>query len=276
MKMVVDVNFLQDEKLTGYFRENRESKVVLNDYASMEMHKGNTLKSIFPSMKILSKFPKRVVVLRGTREIAPMLLDAKSIASCMVDREQTKGFREYCHLLRLGRAGDPAIVEQLLERGKNASQHIDGTMLDAVGDFRTWVTKLEESYSLDLLSTLRSGEALTVDMHDRLIKDVMSVAGLMFDRHPRIKSLPEISRLPDHFVFRYSICVYWLCVHWIADRGGAGNIRKADAKKLRNDLVDVSYVTYATYFDGLLTNDKQMRKLYEVVCFVLKEGFGVH
>lgn len=33
-------------------------------------------------------------------------------------------------------------------------------------------------------------------------------------------------------------------------------------EKVRNDLIDANFATFATYFDGILTNDKKLFGLY--------------
>ena len=39
---------------------------------------------------------------------------------------------------------------------------------------------------------------------------------------------------------------------------------------MRNDIIDIHFVSYATFFDGLLSNGKKMKKIYSNVLFLLK------
>jgi len=41
--------------------------------------------------------------------------------------------------------------------------------------------------------------------------------------------------------------------------GGVGGVKP---ERLRNDVVDLSYVTYATFFDGLLSKDAKALDVY--------------
>ena len=43
--------------------------------------------------------------------------------------------------------------------------------------------------------------------------------------------------------------------------------------RLRNDLVDIGYVAYATLFDGLLSNDRKLLDIYEEATFFLQRVF---
>jgi hypothetical protein len=61
------------------------------------------------------------------------------------------------------------------------------------------------------------------------------------------------------------VCAFVWSLDWIG-QGGADNVR---ADKLRNDLVDVIFATYATYFDGLLTKDQKALRIYERAKFIV-------
>lgn len=58
-------------------------------------------------------------------------------------------------------------------------------------------------------------------------------------------------------------------LHWIA----AGGAKDRKLEKFRNDLVDIAFVAFATCFDGLLTNDKLAKEIYDKAMFLLKNGF---
>ena len=39
--------------------------------------------------------------------------------------------------------------------------------------------------------------------------------------------------------------------------------------RLRNDLIDVIFATYATYFDGLMSRDDKAQRVYNHAAFIL-------
>jgi hypothetical protein len=79
-----------------------------------------------------------------------------------------------------------------------------------------------------------------------------------FKQHPSVVGLPKLPEARDTFTFRYAICGYAWVLKRIED-GGAG---KTKPEKLRNDVIDVNFAAYATYFDGLLTADKRAAEIY--------------
>ena len=89
---------------------------------------------------------------------------------------------------------------------------------------------------------------------------------MLFETHPDIPSLPKFEALKDSYIFRYTVSAYLLGLRWIMD-GGLDNV---SLDRFRNDMVDMSYVTYSTYFDGLLSCDKKANKLYQDTSAFLK------
>lgn len=43
--------------------------------------------------------------------------------------------------------------------------------------------------------------------------------------------------------------------------------------QMRNDLIDVSFAAYATYFDGILTNDEKAKFIYSDAAWMIKNVF---
>ena len=46
--------------------------------------------------------------------------------------------------------------------------------------------------------------------------------------------------------------------------------KSVKAEKIVNDLVDVNFATFATYFDGLLSMDEKPLRIYQRAAFVLE------
>jgi hypothetical protein len=59
-------------------------------------------------------------------------------------------------------------------------------------------------------------------------------------------------------------------VLWLLDWISMGGPKGVKAEKIRNDIVDVSFATFATYFDGLLSMDEKARRIYQQAAIVLE------
>ena len=77
--------------------------------------------------------------------------------------------------------------------------------------------------------------------------------------------LPRAKELPNTFIFRYSVCIHLLLIRWVHD----GSNPTIKPQKLRNDIVDANFATFATYFDGLLSKDQKANDIYTEARFVL-------
>ncbi len=268
MKKIIDVNYFRDPALTNYLKLDKGNKVVFCDYACMEAYKGNALNNISRTIEIVSKYSEQVIVLKSTRDVIKVTLSGNHL-ELLEDPVQTKEFKIFCLDVERATQGDAALIAQILNNGKIASDHFakmrDDAALVALG-----MGKLSKSFKPDYLSALKKKEYLKPEVIDKIIKDIILLAAFLFQNHPDIRDIPQVPHVKDSYIFRFAISAYFLSLHWICN-GGPGNVNR---DKLRNDVVDMNYVTYATYFDGLLTNDKKMIEIYQKTCFILEHVFG--
>jgi hypothetical protein len=269
-RKVVDTNFLQDEALRPYLSASPDNYAVLTDYAAMEAYKGDSLTWIYDRMEILAQYPKQVLVLKGTQDICGLRGQAETSQDPLIDEIQTREFSEYCDHLLAAKRGDLSLQQQLLEHGREASAHIDRMLLD-MPTLSTGIDLVEKTYSPAELKILRRREEHTPQMRERLVQNVLLLAGYLFKDHPGVAELPRGPEVRNTFIFRYALCGYVSILKRIAD-GGAG---KAKPDKLRNDVIDVNFAAYATYFDGLLTADKRAGEIYAEADFLLREVFAM-
>lgn len=269
MKKIIDANYFQALGLRKYLSSSKENFVVLNDYAFMEAYKGNAIKSISKSIKIVSNFPRQVIVLKGTRDVVQLTLSSKD-PRLLEDMDQTKGFRNFCLGVRLAVQGDDALKAQIIEKGMAASAHLNG-MRDDAFKVAEGIAELTKSFTPEHLRALRKRAKLSADLVNKIIKEILLLAALLFQKHPDVNQMPKADQVRDTYIFRFAVSAYLLSLRWISDRG-PGTVR---LEKLRNDMVDMNYVAYATFFDGLLTNDNKMNEIYRETCFVLKNAFAV-
>ncbi len=264
MRMVVDSNFLQSEKLRAYLSKSAKNWAVLTDYAAMEAYKGDTLASIYQSMEILAECPKQIIVLKGTQTVCGLRGRRSGLQRRLIDEDQTRGFAEYCRHLCAAQRGNVSLQHQLLELGREATAHMARMRADAMS-MPAVFDEIAKTYTEAELRVLRKRSGYTEPLVDKLVKNILGLAGLMFARHPRVNKLPDAKELPNAFIFRAALCAYLLALRWISV-GGARNVKP---EKMRNDLVDVNFAVFATYFDGLLTADNKLSEIYlEAICWL--------
>jgi hypothetical protein len=271
MQKVVDSNFLQREQLRQFLAASPRNKAVLTDYVAFEAHKGDTLQSIYKSMEILCEFPRQIVILKGTGVARGLSGRAAGLQRRLVDQAQTHHFPEYCRDLQAAKAGDLAIQQEILKHGRVATAQMARVQAD-VGSMSDVFSDMAKAFTNDEISVLRRTAPFTEPILDKMIKNVMMLAAIFMKNHPRVYRIPNARELPNTFLFRFSLCGYLLLLDWISQ--GSQPIIKSE--KLRNDLVDTNFAAFATYFDGLLSQDKKLCCIHSRAEYIRHEIAAFH
>lgn len=276
MRKVVDSNFLQCEKLRAYLSASTDNYVLLTEYVAMEAYKGDTLKSIYRSMALLTQYPKQVLVLKGTQIVCGLTGRDAASQEPLIDETQSREFSEYCNQLLAAERGDPTLQRQLLEHGREATANME-RLLQSMPTLSSGFDLMAKTYSLAELRALRRElrvlrqHVSDTQMRKRLVQNVLSVAAQLFKDHPSVTKEPKGPEVRDTFIFRYALCTYLLILRGIK---GGGPV-KTNSKQLRNDMVDMNFATFATYFDDLLTADQTLGEIYADAEFLLREVFAM-
>jgi hypothetical protein len=65
---------------------------------------------------------------------------------------------------------------------------------------------------------------------------------------------------------RFAIAMRLFALWWAVN--GTGGLRDIKPERLRNDLVNLMYVSCATFWDGFLSSERKMLDIYEEVVFI--------
>jgi hypothetical protein len=88
---------------------------------------------------------------------------------------------------------------------------------------------------------------------------------MLCKRHvPRIKR-PSVTEIRNMYLFRVALCMHLLAHRWMS----VGGVGETKTEKIRNDLIDVSFAAYATYFDGILSSGKKVNDIYGKAVWLL-------
>jgi hypothetical protein len=264
MRKVIDSNMLQSETLRAYLSGSRENYAVLTDYAAMEAYKGNTLQSIHRSMEILATRPRQVIVLKGTQTICGLRGRPAGLQRRMIDEGQTRGFIDYCCDLRAARNGEKRFEKSLLAHGREATAHMARLLVDA-RRLPVIFEDISKSYSREDLKLLRSGRPLSDEMLSKTMDNIRTVVISVFRNHPKVAKLPPRREFGNTYLFRFALSSYVWALRWIS----VGGASQTKPENVRNDMVDISFVVYGSFFDGLLTADAKAIELHREVVWWL-------
>ncbi len=268
MRRVIDSNCLQDERLSDYLSAKIDNYAVLTDYAAMEAYKGNTLKSIHKSMSLLSMYPKQVLVLKGTQIVCGLKMNGKGLQKRLIDQNQTKEFWKYCKHLKQAESDPSLFKAEIMALGDAANEHMNGLLTNAEEIIKS-ISEFAQCYTNEELKILRKKQPFNESIKTKFMQHVCLVTDLLFDSHPKTSKIPEFENLHNSYIFRYSLCSCILVMDWIAE-GGANNV---GLKRIRNDMVDMHFVAYATFFDGLMSKDAKANEIYSVASYIIANEF---
>ena len=255
MKKIVDVNYLRDNRLKEYLEEEKSNFILFTDYACMESFKGHSLINIKNSLEIVSEFSGQVLVLKNTEDVIKEDLSRSQHNNLFIDHYQTAGFHDFCHRVKEASEGNSYFIRQLMEKSELASLEMEKKKA-----YASLVLKGIEQFSKELdqefVKVLRSKKPWTSSEYDYIWRTVIELCRLLFEKHNEV---PNKNTFIRHYIFRYVLACYLLALKWISD-GGWHNYPQED---MRNDLIDMSYVAYATYFGGVLSKDNKINDLYK-------------
>jgi hypothetical protein len=195
MEMVVDANFLRDPSLLEYLRQSHEHNIVFTDYAAMECYKGDPLKTLPRSLEIACKFPERVRVLKGTRDIIRLQAAGRLARADLVDHNETAGFQHFCQALHAASRGNVAVVSQIAHLKDIAETHFNRLTEDAVGT-KGAILQVARSFTPKQLTELRRTVGPSKEAGEVIIQTILLLAACLFRDHPDAAALPHAAGLP--------------------------------------------------------------------------------
>lgn len=252
MKKILDVNFIKsDEKLKKYL-SNKSNILVAIESLQKEVFKGD--KAFEGSLKKMHEYADQLIFLRKTSAI---YRQAKSVGF-FEDKKGTKDFRYASKFYRENlHSLDPKLQETMRELKKDAE---NGLLYHDknVKIFTENVENLSKSFTEQELKILRKNLPVTESMKKKVIEFIFLISESLHQQHCVTfdKKTPKNS-----FILRYSIALFFLTLNYVKlGKDKNENIRK---DRIRNDIIDLEYATFATFFDGLLSDDEQMNTIYK-------------
>jgi len=268
MNLVIDSNQLQTSQLQRFLENSPTNFAVLPDFSAMEAYKGDALKSIFKSMTVLAEFPAQVVILKGSTKVCGLSGRRKGLRRRLIDESQTRGFPEYIRALRLAEGGNVRLQSEIIKLSESANEHMEKMRLEAQ-NIRGAIDVLGRLYTKEERGLLRTRDEYTPELTDKLIRNVLELAGMIFRDSPAVRRLPSYHELPNTFIFRVTLAFYLMGI----TRFAHGGLRDLSPEKLRNDFVDMMLVAYGTFFDGVMSSDSNVNRMFTEVCLLLSALF---
>ncbi|PRW84024.1 hypothetical protein C7A11_28050 [Pseudomonas simiae] len=265
MQLVLDTNQFKSPRLNAFLSKSAKNRVVLFDYSAMEMYKAGGIAAILEQMEILGRFSDQVIVLKDTMSVCAQRGRRAGLQRRLIDKKHTNIFRGFVSALEEARAGDEKKIKQV-EAHKNSSAAQMLRVLDDAATMGLAFPKLLENYSKEERARIKGGDLYSSDIVNKIMDEVLSISAMVLHQHPSVRYWPSFEELPYTFIFRLVFCTYLLAL----DRAVVGLPSNIRPESIRNDLIDMYFVAYGTFFDGVMSSDRRVNRIYEQVDLLLK------
>jgi len=270
MLLLVDKSAHADPRLEDFLKASPNNCAVLPEFFGAESFAGDPLKNVTRSIAILSKYPQQVRLLRGQH-------DAIRLGDCnpnhrleLINWPLTRVFSEFCDDIALANAGDAARLRHVSLLGNQAAKFLAEFSAWAP-EFRDYIVAVKNSAKPEFLTALRSDKPFPLEIGFGMYATMLAFARFMGKaQHGKIPPIPETpAEANNYFLFRLATASFLLIFSRIKD----DSVEGLRPDRMRNDVMDAVYATWATYFDDLLTNDSRMAYVYGEARFLIEHIF---
>lgn len=271
VRKVVDTNYLKNPDLVSYLEESLDNLAVLTDYNGIEAYKESTGLNLYESMEIVSQYPKQIIILTSTIIACGKIPSKKAGLEWLIDNEQTTQFAEFCNDLKRSQKGELDISDFLTE-SRFEAQHQMRRVQEGTERLLVGMNKMRERFELQFspneIKELRVTKIWSQDIIDWVWINAKEMTVHSFETHPSTYRIPRKDERVRTFHFRNCLCALSFLINWIIQ----GSPQGLNQERLRNDIVDINFAAFATFFDGLLTSDKRLKNTYASAMNILQLG----
>ena len=177
----------------------------------------------------------------------------------MIDRKDTKRFKAFSNKILDPKKRDEVFLNSLRVQQTEVQRDLQRIKNEAakMGEV---ISKYFSSMSKTEASLLRTGEYYSGDTSNILFKRIEKMTLQVLSEHSNITHKKSHEEFYNSYLFRSCVCFYFVAQEWHLN----GGLNSVKSKTMMNDMLDMQIVAYATYFDGLLSNDKKAKRMYEI------------
>ncbi len=258
-RIVMDTNRLRSVELEDHLRASTYNYALITEYTAMEAYKTDNPNTLYGSMSLLSKYPTQVKLLKGALVCCGIVAAEKEYPDIFIDRDQTEHFSTFVREIELAEK-DQKKYAVSYESHKVAAQLQMSRIESSSNQLIEGLTLTAKLFDKDELATIISGEGLySESIVRKLVNNTFLFAEESFRQIQSVTKFPNHTEVFSTFIMSFSICAQVYCLHWI-QRGRQQNLK---SEKLGNDQIDINYAAFGLCFDGLMTDDIQLLKLFK-------------
>src|ERR1700722_18550377 len=144
-------------------------------------------------------------------------------------------------------------------------------MLEGAQDIMTSLPEMaEQMFASEQLRIIRKNTRYTLDMFSSIFGPADQIWETLSGGDPhQIRSSGLKEFRTRTYLYRYALAIVIYLLWWIKN----GNQAQRRLDRTRNDLIDLSFAVYGTYYEGLMTADKKAEWMHQNL-FIALDAIG--
>lgn len=264
--MVVDTNSLDSNELKLYLEKSEHHLVVLTEWPLIEALNGkDPVYSLEKRFELCKKHISQFVLLKEAPILARLSGRQSGLLKRMINPNGSAALAKFLGTISKAAQHDPKAIGGIHLRKSDAEAFLEG-LLNSGEEYTRWYSVFQREYSDADLKIIRKDEPYNRSIWIKMTKAIRDLTGYFLSQQDGTVKWPRPSELPNIFFYRLALMLQLHFFDWIAS--GSPQDRKAD--KFKNDQLDVLIGVSATYFDGIITNDKKLERIYHRAAWFLE------
>lgn len=256
-RFVVDKNMFSGEgfeEIKKYLTRSNQHYLVITDLLVRECMQGNAVDNFVSDFNRLVPFAEQLIALKTTHSISKLNARKEGLQKRLICRSQTNDLRKGLELticnIKLGGA------TKKFQNFAHKSQLVFGELLSKTNEMRISLDNLMKKFPKDELKKIRHGQNVSPQFAEQLHAELIDFSISMF---PKGMALPAMPQFLYSFPYRYAVAYLHLVIDLRLNDGGIVN---ASPEQILNDSLDLTYVTYGTFFDGIFSRDSRVLRVF--------------
>ena len=257
--LLADSNALRHPGLEQFLRASRSHCICLSDWTLTEMRKRDALGTSRDSLRLVFLYPEQCFMLKRTDLLLDYQVHDADDTDALIDYEETIVLRRLAQSLR--QVPQPDGLAAIMQRLENDALEMVARLYGEVEDWEEQMAEAVSVFDRAEVSLLRGRKNATIPgstMEKVFGLLLHTTRDFMIRNQQKGGSEPmRVIHAMGMFGFRYSLCVLLYTLGWVR----TGSQRDRPVKKRVNDVIDLQVATVGTFFNGVLSRDKNLQEV---------------
>jgi len=242
-------------RVAAYLNASRDHFLVITDFLLYECMRGNSARNFSTDFSRLVPYVEQLVVLETADVIARFEPRREGLPGRLISLEDTELIRRHLRSSLHG-LDSKGPSQSFLDFSAKCRLFRDG-LLGKSNDMRACLDEIIQALPKNEISKIRRDEPSSELFQWQLFNQIgRFAAGLYQDNIPLPTEPSGIYALQ----FRYAAAYVFLAIDW---RLCGLEVSRSETDTIHNDAIDLTYITYATFFDGLLCDDQRALRVFQ-------------